>query len=432
MSSGKTKELVEHIRTIHFFLIILCFGLISASFLSREGEVTRSLRQLREINNLVDNWNDEWLQQYAQVINDNSSPVLSNREWWIPAETKRPLIKATLNSPPWTLNPAPSELDEFLDKVEGSRLRRTIVIKKPESLTEFEKLWDALRAKLPIHRVTKVIPKAEVDYVGFRSSSDDITQAITDITTANIGTAPCNASLFVMANNQFDHLARVNQKLNENYAHGLSGVCKVTSDGEDWENYWNVDMPVVTDIPKEFGGQVSLIQTYRLSWDSGPFSRTFPELNKVTTNLRDLPFERLFTILGAEEQRSSEQRVEIFGTKFPTGEIIRWGIPVVLLIQLYLLMHLKVLSATIGPEELESIIPWTGIYTSKLARLGTAITAFLLPSAVLMLLVYWQRSFVVSKSALLLIIVAIVLSALIASLSCYALREVWKRLKAKA
>lgn len=432
MPSGKAKELVEHIRTVHFSLIILCFGLISASFLSREGEVTRSLRQLREINNVIDNWNDEWLQLYGQnLMGDGNSPTtLPNREWWIPSEGKRPLIKATLDSPPWTFNPPPSELDDFLDKVEGTRLRRTLVIQKPDNLTVFEKLWDALQLKIPIYRVTSVFPKATGYYSAHSGESVAETMFLTDVTASRMENAPCNVSLMVIANNKptIDYLQA---KLQQDFTHSLSGECKITAEGAEWENEWNVEIPVTTEITKEFGGQISLIQTYKLNWDSGPFARTFPELNKVTANIKDLPFERLFTILEAEEKRSSEERVEIFGTKFPTGEIIRWGIPVVLLLQLYLLMHLKVLSTEISLDDMESVIPWTGIYMSKLSRSGTVITAFLLPSSVIILLVYWQLRFVGSKTALLLVTLAILLSVLISSLSFRDLRKVWQRLKVK-
>src|SRR3954463_4047468 len=65
---SQLDKYVDHLRAIHLSLLALCFVLLSAWALSRETEMQRAVNQLREINNVVQNWNPNWLDGYANSL----------------------------------------------------------------------------------------------------------------------------------------------------------------------------------------------------------------------------------------------------------------------------------------------------------------------------------------------------------------------------
>jgi hypothetical protein len=52
------KDLIEQIRTVHFSLVLLCFALFVASFLNKDANVERALRELSLVNRVVQHWDD--------------------------------------------------------------------------------------------------------------------------------------------------------------------------------------------------------------------------------------------------------------------------------------------------------------------------------------------------------------------------------------
>jgi hypothetical protein len=93
-------------------------------------------------------------------------------------------------------------------------------------------------------------------------------------------------------------------------------------------------------------------------------------------------------VLTAERERSPE-RVELAGTKIPISEVARWGILLILVVQIYLLVHLSAVRVdTTDDRQALRSVAWMGIYDGGPARAATIVTAMLLPVAVLCRLVW--------------------------------------------
>jgi hypothetical protein len=76
------------------------------------------------------------------------------------------------------------------------------------------------------------------------------------------------------------------------------------------------------------------------SWNDADFNETFRELDQMTAGFQDLDFQHLQKILHLQENTSKEG-LEVFGVKIPTESTTRWGIILIIAIQLYLWLHLR-------------------------------------------------------------------------------------------
>jgi hypothetical protein len=88
-----------------------------------------------------------------------------------------------------------------------------------------------------------------------------------------------------------------------------------------------------------------------------------------------LTFDRLASIL-ASQRKHSVQTFEAFSVKFPSEAIARWGIVLLLGVQLYLLIHLA--SVKMGKKE-EPQVAWIPLYLDVLPQAVFVLTISLLP-----------------------------------------------------
>lgn len=107
------------------------------------------------------------------------------------------------------------------------------------------------------------------------------------------------------------------------------------------------------------------------------FEQDFRELNQITALYMDLPIDRVAEILKAEIQRSGE-RVQMLGLTLSLNILSQAAAGIVLLVQIYLVLHLKQfqLSSPCGEP-----IAWIAIYENICAKLLTLATSGFLPVA---------------------------------------------------
>jgi hypothetical protein len=87
-------------------------------------------------------------------------------------------------------------------------------------------------------------------------------------------------------------------------------------------------------------GQQALIGIHNSNILLGEFDDVFFELNKITNKYQDLSLDKIVNVLKSEEGRSRDL-LELFGVKIPSGEIIKWIVPIILTLQLYFFIHLN-------------------------------------------------------------------------------------------
>lgn len=78
--------------------------------------------------------------------------------------------------------------------------------------------------------------------------------------------------------------------------------------------------------------------------------------------------------------RQSDTDAEIFGAKVPVTVLHEWGLPILVVMQLYVWLHMQTFVSR-RRERAEALpFPWIGVYSSSLAR-WAAVISLLLPTA---------------------------------------------------
>jgi hypothetical protein len=98
----------------------------------------------------------------------------------------------------------------------------------------------------------------------------------------------------------------------------------------------------------------------------------------VTSKYQSLALDKIDPILESEQSRAGES-LEAFGVKFPAQGATRWGIALILAVQLYFWIHLHELSKKLKPHDDGWEVAWVGVYPSNSSRIVFRISAFLLP-----------------------------------------------------
>jgi len=101
--------------------------------------------------------------------------------------------------------------------------------------------------------------------------------------------------------------------------------------------------------------------------------------------MADLPLEDIKEFIHDEAAKGSEL-FEVFGMKFPAGQITLWGIALVLSIEVYLFLYLRQLAEKLRPDDPGWDAPWIGMDSSGLGKSLFFITLVPLPVASLALL----------------------------------------------
>ncbi len=69
-----SKDFVEHLRTVHFALLVVSAGLILLLVSSREYNAVSALVQVEQIIDLKRQWSEEWIKKYGAVSYEHYAP----------------------------------------------------------------------------------------------------------------------------------------------------------------------------------------------------------------------------------------------------------------------------------------------------------------------------------------------------------------------
>jgi hypothetical protein len=374
---------VEHVRTVHFTLVVLCFALFASSFLSRAPTVQRALEQLESINRIVhDNWDEEWIDRQVQNW-DSSWPdsFIVARTSHLP-QTTIPLFH--LWSPADTSDyDAPPE--RIADR-QHNDIPYGFGFAKPKTLSDFQRLWNRI-GRLPFARLIQTPESGVLLYDRMEPSGEykkfESIHTLHEFDADSVGNGPDILYGTVMPGNLREWIER------ESGGRIGQEALRLQDTSRPWVLVAQIGaypvglliIPVrmwidTIDLQRRF------IDSLRVDWVPGSFPTTFPELDVVSTDISDLTFDKVRKILRSELTRSAD-RVEMFGTRLPAEDLARWGGPVVLVVLLYLLLHLSALVGHIGPGDTAWEAPWIGLYPGRLARAVTAVSCVVFPLAVL-------------------------------------------------
>ncbi|MDI3461839.1 MAG: hypothetical protein OJF50_000660 [Nitrospira sp.] len=113
------------------------------------------------------------------------------------------------------------------------------------------------------------------------------------------------------------------------------------------------------------------------------FEETFPDLYAFTKNNMNMQFGDVERLLQSEMQRERfTEKVDVFGFKFRERDLASWGALFIVIVQIYLVAHLRELNARQPAAEEWAKAAWIGLYNDFLARFVSLLTASALPIAV--------------------------------------------------
>jgi len=112
-------------------------------------------------------------------------------------------------------------------------------------------------------------------------------------------------------------------------------------------------------------------------WSPGSFAQTFPDLAALSDGLGALQPDQVAKVLRNLRERTGKE-VEISGLKLPLEVITRWGLIVVLAIQLYFWIDLRnFLAKAATPGMID--VPWIGLYPDRISHSVFWASAIVLP-----------------------------------------------------
>jgi hypothetical protein len=114
--------------------------------------------------------------------------------------------------------------------------------------------------------------------------------------------------------------------------------------------------------------------------DWGRFDAAWPNLIDAARGREGLDFETLAPQIYLEASKDDEA-FETLGIKFPTELVTKYGLVLLVGVQLYLLLYLKRLSGILAADDAGWNMPWMGMDPSLLGRAMMFATLYVLPLA---------------------------------------------------
>ena len=361
--SRNSTNVVEHIRRVHFSLLLACFAL-AASLTVRLGgsTVERALEDLQQIARLQ-NSGRVWIRPYLESLLADLPEL--------PSTGHLPVVKSLLLSngvlvPLVSISNGPRFWSYLLHPEKGTYTkaeRRSAILdveswsslegKPPleiSTLSTFREVWDSDATHLHV-------PEA----LGARRSNGALLELeYRSIRQEGSFKAPQHLSC-----RSAPSVERISDRV------ARTDLCLESSIREpsivtiSWRA-WRVDPRKALNLYLD------------TEWPGRPFEGVFPELGDHSKGLEALPLDGLATLLRAEQKKLEEQ-VQIFGASLPASSLSSWGGLIIVCVQLYLLLHMRVLSIRMSRDDPGWDTPWIGLYRGFLSRSATLFSVAIVP-----------------------------------------------------
>jgi hypothetical protein len=382
-----SKDYIEHLRTVHFTLVVACIALVVLITSDHRSAVSNAREELNGIRRIVRNWDAHWIEKEAAHAFDGSKlPVdafaADPNVAEIAITTRKgstDVVRLSYDHPNWMLNTN----DDSLHSVVFSRYPYPLDT-VPVDLKNFHVFWDSLAKGLSFK-----VPVELDNPIVYEGAHPMPVQFISGVETGD----HINVTLSTRTIESDDVLS--------DYPKGLY-VTNIPIAGKTI-----VAIPVKRYESVRFDPYTRFIPA-NADWRRGTFAETFPDLSEITKNYEKLDFETLDKILEAEESRTGDS-FEAIGIKFPAEGVTRWGLLLILGIQLYLFLHLEELTPKLKPSDEGWEVAWIGVYKSDISRALYFASTILLPATVAFALAY--RMPTLTRTAWWLRLVALLLGA---------------------
>jgi hypothetical protein len=324
------KDLIEHVRAVHFTALLISFVMLVAGLAPNHWQIARAYAQVLAIKDRIHETTDGF-EGFAKLEEAETASIsTADRQELIleafdPDDAKKRPERCTIKR--LVLSNGSSELKEFGRYKFGT-------------LGDFRGLWENPPIVYGFHSsasVAKPLRASECTVVKYRKKEPGWIQGG--------GLSSCKPP------------GSGEQSLN----------CEVgITDGPLLRCAWPI--PGLTLIQ----GNASAFRSQMLPWvstPSGKFATDFPELAEQTHDEMGSSLDSVVTSLAARSEGPSD-RIEILGAKIPLENIAITGALLLVSVQLYLLMHLVELGRRLK-EESGPIPPvgFIGLYPERWTRM---------------------------------------------------------------
>jgi len=370
-----SKDFVEHLRSIHFSLLLVSVGVVILALVRTQSEINRAHDQIKQILDFSKTWDPNFLQ--------HSAPESS-----LPSPSSANNAKFNIKVPYGVL--APMSLPSRFIELTTDKTKQTDVFlpssldKKLPSLQSFQEMWDALHLGADVVDVTTVPSRCIL--IPYYADGNGIKVRI-----SKAYPAPCKIAESKGAEKTYSVSADTSQIsvrdektfvdlgiADFRYAYGYSIVSV---------NYtaYRLLLPIDSGmIRTHFDPQISLIRMVpgEWKWHSGAYKDSFRELAGISEEYASIDLSTAERIVAAEEKRSAES-LEAFGMKFPAETAIRCGVgaALILIVQLYLWIHLFEFRKRLAAGDEGWNVAWLGVYETLPARIALYGSLLILPMA---------------------------------------------------
>ena len=379
-SSEVSTDLIKHIRTIHYTLVVVSIALIVLASNRARTQVSLAYDQIKDIAEIARTWDPLWLDRHAaqRIANSEYSAAAAhlNGPSAIEFEYEGRTLRVALDfkSPNWTI----LEREElplarprfFWIQPPGQHLHET---RKPQSLKEFKEIWDFLEKDREIS--IPIDPSPFIHTMGTQPWQSNVVRpeylVPYRVVRQTQGLQPAPLELTAYSDADL-HQARASLKeFRFKYAYV----------SQRWRFTPPFAIPVTVEgirtIPLD--GQAALFSRFHSTRARhGRFAEVFKELDSVTGEYQQVDLDTLEKIVAAFAAYGEESSFSLLGIRFPAEGTVFWGVLVIVGLQTYLWLHLVELPVAKASADRPSAV-WIGIFGSRWARLFSYVSLCALP-----------------------------------------------------
>ena len=393
MGNGKTY--IEHLRRVHFTLVVVALGLVMTILLSQPTEISRAISDLEKIQRIDSLWNSSWLMEHAFARYPELKSVSH-----LPRTARIKFNRfCNVTDLVFRLEIRPSVVDR---SISGKFNVSKVGLGYNTTLANFRHMWDNLGEGLDVLLPCEgSLNGGEVEVVLWDNEGDQDIAITVDgevEETSNLkhtGNTPVLTLVFTDSARSYGmSYGGAPPKYSSTAPFLYASVTRWDKADDQWLSaLLGQNAPASGEVlisisgyrSKRIHGQSALDKYYGVGFERyGPFEEAFRELDALTSDIQNVNLESLAQVLENERKRTSES-FQAFGLKVPAKDLSRWGSPLVVVIQLYFLLRLRTLVSMLDASERQSA-PWIGIYNDSLSQVTTVISAVMLPPAVVIVL----------------------------------------------
>jgi hypothetical protein len=382
-----SKDFVEHLRTVHFALIVTCVALIVIKTSSTESTYQKALNQIELVRKLVPEMNAGAFADKAKkiYIAANSRNAGNNvADYYRGSERIRASMSADevflVAEAPYRGSERPKTHPGY--PAGTMEWAITSVSSDMSSLENFKIAWDAISKHYLLGSCNgRTAPELVQNH--------DIKKLFT-------GGGPSDkaeggaAHLYCSPESEEDYNVEQTLEKRRSQNTGDSDPLLVFADVGHSVIVGLIDLKYVPFFPQD------VLRAKFPDLPQGTFSEAFADLNELTNGLQSDKTNELQAWLSNQQSQHSSESFEAFGVRFPASATVGWGTVVVLAIQIYLLLHLRELAPRLTSDDPGLDVPWVGLYRWSVSRLMMT-ASLLLPAFTIFLLNadshHWLRGY---------------------------------------